>query len=227
MIVSPVEIQIFFISQIRDLIRIPAGLICISRIREKRIQNHPIQHTVRRRKCALHFIVYHAVIRQFPVLVLQLVAPSLLAEDFFMLINIRMKHGIHIDIHQILKILIITACDRIHRLIRIRHGIQKGVQRSFDQFHKRILSREFLRSAEYRMLHDMRHTGTVLRRCAECNVKDFVIIIIGNQQHSCPALFMLQKCTFWFQIIQFALLNHLICSQFCQIHVSVPPNSIL
>ena len=49
--------------------------------------------------------------------------PALLHENIRFLINIGIKNGIHIDIHQVLEVLFIAARHRINRLIGIRHGI--------------------------------------------------------------------------------------------------------
>ena len=190
MIIGSVEIQIFFISQFRDHIRISAGLICISRIREKRIQDHTVQNTIRWRKSSLHLIINNSVIRKLPICFLQVIIPALLPEDLFVFINIRMQNCVHIHVHQILKILFITACNRIYCLVRISHRIQKGVQRSFYQFHKRILGRKLFRATQNSMFHDMWHSGTVRCRCAESDIKYFIFIIIGDQKHPRTTLFM-------------------------------------
>ena len=47
MIIFPVEIKELLIGQLRDHIRIAAGLIGVGRIREKGIQDHPVQHAFR------------------------------------------------------------------------------------------------------------------------------------------------------------------------------------
>ena len=46
--------------------------------------------------------------------------------------------------HKVLEILIIAARHRVHGLVRIGHGIQKGVQGSLYQFHEGILCRKIL-----------------------------------------------------------------------------------
>ena len=127
MVIAPVEIQECLPGKLRDLFRIPAGLIRIGGIRVKGGQHLPLQHALRRGEGALHLIVNHAVQGQLPVLRLHLVVPALLAEDLFFLINIRIKHRVHIDMDQVLKILVIAAGHRIHGLIRIRHGVQECI----------------------------------------------------------------------------------------------------
>ena len=54
--------------------------------------------------------------------------PALLPEDFFVSVDVRIENRIQIDIHQILKIRVIAAGNRVNRLVRICHGIQKCIQ---------------------------------------------------------------------------------------------------
>ena len=123
MIIFAVESQKLRVLQIRNALRVPAGLISISSVRIQRIQDFPVQHILRRGKRAFHLIIYHAVIRQLILWIFQLIAPALLAENFLFFINIRKKHRIHINMDQIHEIGVVTARHRIHRLIRIGHSI--------------------------------------------------------------------------------------------------------
>ena len=92
------------------------------------IENRAVQNLLRRREGALHFVVNHAVIGQRVGLLLHLVMPALLPEDFFVSVDVRIENRIQIDIHQILKIRVIAAGNRVNRLVRICHGIQKCIQ---------------------------------------------------------------------------------------------------
>ena len=98
-----------------------------------------LQNLIRRRKCPLHLIVYNTIIFQRSFRLFQMIVPAFLTKNLFSLINIRIEDRIQINMHQILEILIITACYRIAGFIRISHGIQECVQRTLYQFHKRIL----------------------------------------------------------------------------------------
>ena len=128
MIIGAVEIQELFIGKGRDHLRVSAGFIGITGIREKRVQDHPIQNALRRRKSPLHLIVYHAVDRQFSLGILQLIVPALLSENLLMLVNIREENRIHIHVHQIFEICVVAAGNGINRLVRVSHGIQKSIQ---------------------------------------------------------------------------------------------------
>ena len=127
MIIFPVEIQELFIGQIRDILRIASGLVRIGRIRKQCIQDHSVQNALRRGKRPLHFIIDHSIVLKLSLRRVQFIAPSFLPENLFMLINIRIQHRVHVYMHQILKILVITAGNRIHCLIRIGHRIKKGI----------------------------------------------------------------------------------------------------
>ena len=110
-----------------------------------------------------------------------------------MLIDVRIKNRIHIYMHQILKVFVITACNRIYCLIRIRHCVKKRVKGSLNQFHERIFHRKISRAAQYRMLHDMRNPCAVRRRCPKSDGKHLILIVIFHQQNPRPALSVFQQ----------------------------------
>ena len=119
----PVEIQKFFISQLRNHIRVAAGLHGVWRIRIQGFGNLALQHVIRRGKSALHFVVNHAVDGKVRFRVLQLVVPALLLEDFFLFVNVGIEHRIQIDMHQVLEIGVVAAGNRIYGFVRIGHGV--------------------------------------------------------------------------------------------------------
>ena len=123
MIELPVEIQELFVRQLRDHLRIASGLTAIGRMRIQRVHDLPLQHIIRRRKCSLHLVINDTVDLQFFLVTFQLIMPAFLPENGFIFINIRVKYGIQIDMHQVLEILVIAACHRVYGLVRIGHGI--------------------------------------------------------------------------------------------------------
>ena len=179
MIIAAMEIQKLLTGQIRNKLRVSAGLIGIGGIRVKGVQNLPLQYALRGGKRALHLIVDHAVQSQVAVLAVHLVMPALLAENFFFIIDIRVKYRVHVDMNQILKIFIIAAGNGVHRLIRICHGVQEGIQGALRQLHKGILYRELPGTAQYGMLQDMGHARIIRRRGTEADIKYLIFIIVG------------------------------------------------
>lgn len=95
-----------------------------------------------------------------------------------------MQHRIHIDLHQIPEILLVAARYRINRLIRKSHGIQIRLQGTLLQLDKGVLHREAVRTAQNRVLQDVRHTCAVGDRRAERNRKYLVAVIVGDQKNS-------------------------------------------
>ena len=127
MIIMAVKIQILLISKIRNVGRISSRFIAVGIVREQSVHHETLQLSVRRGKCSLHLIIDNSIDRQRRILRFQLIMPALLFEDFLMLINIRIKDRIHINMHEILKVLVIAACHRIQCLVRIGGGIEIGV----------------------------------------------------------------------------------------------------
>ena len=188
------KIQKLLISKFRNHLRVSTGLYRIRIIREQRVQNHAVKHTFRRRECSLHLIVYNTTDRQFSIRIIQFITPTFLTECLVMLIDIRIKYRIHIDMHQVLEILIIAACHRIYRLVRISHRIQKCIQRTLHKLNKRILHREFFRSTQNGMFHNVWNSCAVCRWCTESNRKHLVLVIIFHKEYSRSAFLVLQKC---------------------------------
>ena len=138
MVICPVKIQIGFVCQIRNALWISAGINAIGRIRKKRSHNLSFHHIIRRGISSLHLIVDDSVINELIHLIFQLIAPAFLPENQLISVDIRMKYRIQIDIHQIAEILVIAACHRIHGLVRVCHGVQKGIHGTLHKLDKRI-----------------------------------------------------------------------------------------
>ena len=122
MIIGPVEIQKLLIGKLGNHLRVAAGLHPVGGVRIQKTCNLSPQHTFGGGEGTLHLIVNDAVVDQLSVLI-QLIVPAFLTKDRFVGINVRIEHCIQIHMHQVLKILVIAACDRINGLIRIGHGI--------------------------------------------------------------------------------------------------------
>ena len=147
-----------------------------------------------------------------------MVVPAFLTEDLFFFVNIRIEYRIQIYMHQILEIPVITACYRVAGLIRIGHGIEEGIERSFYQFHKRILKRKFPGAAQYTVFQDVGNTGAVLWRCTECNVKNFILIAVLDEHDSGSCFFVFEKPSFGMNILKIFFLQDFICVQMIGIH---------
>ena len=106
--------------------------------------------------------------------------PALLLEDLLPVINVGMKYGIQIDIHQIMKILVIAGRYRIDGLVGIGHGVQERIERTLGQLNEGILCGILLRSAENGMLDDMLDPLGIVGGSPETDGEDLVGILISN-----------------------------------------------
>ena len=211
MVVFSVEIEKFLVGQIRNTGRISAGFYPVRRIRKQTVENLTFQHLVRRGKGTFHLIIYHTVIAKRSILALQLIIPALLEKNLFSFINIRIEHRVQIDMHQVFKICIVAACHRIHGPVRIGHRIEERIQRSLDQFHKRIFQRKFPGTFQNTVFQDVCHSRAVCRRRAECNIEYFVFVIIFHQKYPRPAFFMAEQITSGMNVFDFFFFDQLIC----------------
>ena len=82
--------------------------------------------------------------------------PAFLHENLRILQAVWIKYGVKIDIHKVMKILIIATGHRIHGLIRPGNSIQEGIERPLYQFNKWFLQRELSGAAQGGMFHNMR-----------------------------------------------------------------------
>ena len=160
------------------MVRVTAGFHAVGVVREERVHYFPLHNAVRRGKCALHLVIYDSVICQLIIRAFEAVAPALLPEDFRMLIDVWPENRVHVYAHQVLKVLVVAACNRINGLLRVSHRVEEGVERSLDELYERVLERIFLGSAQSRMLQDMRNSGAVRRRRPEADIEYFVVVVI-------------------------------------------------
>ena len=192
MVVFCMEARKHLLRELRDGRRVAAGFMMIRRVGVQRLQDAALQEIVRRRERALHLIVDDAAVAQRLLLVRDLVVPALLHQDLRVLAHRGIEHCIEVDVHEVLEIFVIPACDGVHRLVRVRHGIEERVEAAFDEFDERFLQRVLARAAERRMLHDVRDARVIRRRRAERDRKDLVVVRRLEIQQARTALLVLE-----------------------------------
>ena len=187
------EVQEGLLRELRNSIRIAAGLKAVAGIREQSLQRFVFQISVRRRINALHLVIYNAVVAQLAIKAVNIIMPALLTQSIFVFINQRIKNSVQINIHQVMEVLIVATGNRINRFIRISHSVQKGVQRALHKVDKRLLQMIFARAAERGMLQNMCHACIICRRRSKGNRKHLVVIIIRKIEKAGAALLMLHN----------------------------------
>ena len=221
MIIAAVEVQIVLVSEVRNVDRIAAGFMLIGRMRIEDCVDLPPQNVIRLRKSALHLVVDNTVDCNLTVGAVCLVMPALLTENILFFVNIWIKNRIQVDMHEVFEILLIAACDRIDCLVRIGHSVEEGVERTLGELDERILDREVPGAAEHCVFNDMRDTGGVLRRRAEGNVKDLVIVIFRKQCHARTCLFVPEQPAVAVHIRQELMRDHFVCRKVFNTGLSV------
>ena len=131
-VISLMEIFKLLLRQLRDSVRIAAGLKAVASVGEQRLHRLVFQKSVGRRINALHLVINNAVIAQLALRAFQIIMPALLAQRIFIFVKQRIKHRVQINVHQIMKILGVAAGNGINRFIGIGHGIQESIQRALD-----------------------------------------------------------------------------------------------
>ena len=118
-----IEREVILIGQLYNVFRISAGLHAVAGIREHCRMDIAVQDTLRGGEHALHLVVYNAVVGDLAFRLLQLVVPAFLHEDFLLFSDIRVEDRVHVNVHEVLEISVVAACDRINGLIRVSHGV--------------------------------------------------------------------------------------------------------
>ena len=108
--------------------------------------------------------------------------PSFLLEDGALTIDRRMQNRIHVDIDEIDQVLFVRAGHRIHGFIGKRQRIEKRLHRRFEQIHERLFNGKLLRSAQYRMLQNVKDARVIRRRCFERYGKCLIGIFILKEK---------------------------------------------
>jgi hypothetical protein len=113
-------------------------------------------------------------------------------------------------VHEILKVRIVAAGQRIDSLVGIGHGVEKCVERSLGKLHEGILDREVPGSAQHGMLDDMGNAGGIGGGSAKADVEDLVVVLTGKQGDPGSGLLMAEQPGICLDIVQRPLHNDLI-----------------
>ena len=108
----PVGVDKILVGQIRNVLRIAAGIESVRRIRQHRQAHGILQQLVRIGHGSLHFVEHHALVRRRPRFI-EGVMPALLPENIRVPVDGRMQHRIHVHPHQIDEILVVLAGHRV------------------------------------------------------------------------------------------------------------------
>ena len=193
MVVLRMEGDERLLREIRDGLGVAARLMAVRRRRVECVHDAALEQVVRRGERALHLVVDDAAVRERILRLLDLIVPALLHEDLRVLAHVRVEDGVEVDVHEVLEVLVVAAGHRVHRLVRIRHRIEEGVERALDELDERLLERVLARAAERRVLNDVRDARIVDRRRTERDREDLIVVIVLEEEQARAALLVLER----------------------------------
>ena len=101
----------------------------------------------------------------------------------------RKEDGIQIDINQVVEVGQVGRSYWVGRLVRIGHGVEKGLHRTLQQFEEGLLYRIFARTAEHGMLKNMRDPRVIIWWGAKGDPEALILIIaLDREQFGTAAL---------------------------------------
>ena len=163
--------------QRRDHLGVAAGVHAVGGVGKKRALAEFAEHGIGRGVDALHFIEDHAAADQLAA-VIPFKMPAFLEEDGPG--DAGKKHGVKIDVNQIIEVAQVGGGHRVAGFVGVGEGVEKGVERPFEEFDKGFLDGVFLRSAQDRVFEDMGHAGGAGGRGTESRAENLVFVV-GNQ----------------------------------------------
>ena len=172
---------------------VAARFVRVGGVGEQRRGKRVVEHRIGIGKGALHLVVHDAVVAQRLVGPVDLVVPSLLLEDGALLVDRGVENGIHIDVHEVQKVLLVGARHRVHRFIRERHGVQKRLHGAFDEVDEGLFDGEFVRAAQHRVLEDVKDPRTVCGGSFERDRERFVFVVVLQKEKPGPACRVAQR----------------------------------
>ena len=119
MIIAAVETKKLLIGKLRNVLRTAARTVPIGVPRVKCRRQFLIKLVLGIREAALHLAVHDAVDCNRVVLLLEMITPAFLTEYQFIAINVRVEYRVNVNVHQVPKVLIVAARNRIDGLVGI------------------------------------------------------------------------------------------------------------
>ena len=163
-VVARVEVHELGEGQVRDALRVAAGVQPVAGVREQRALGVLGEQALGRGIRALHLVEHNALVGQRLVHSLYIKVPALLLQRVPG--QAREEHGVQVDINKVVEVLHIGAGHGVAGLVREGQGVEERVQRALDELHKGLLDRVLLGAAQDAVLQDVRQAGVVRRRGA-------------------------------------------------------------
>ena len=97
-----------------------------------------------------------------------------------------MKHSVHIDVDEVVQIFEVGTGYGVDGFIGVGHRIQKGIERSLEQFIKGAFDGKMFRTTQHRVFEDVGHTVGIGGQCAKRNAEAFVFVVVMDRYELRP-----------------------------------------
>mmetsp|Transcript_13091 Transcript_13091/g.33200 ORF Transcript_13091/g.33200 Transcript_13091/m.33200 type:complete len:398 (-) Transcript_13091:92-1285(-) len=166
--------------EVWNVTRVPAGLDTVGGIGKERAHGVLAEAALRVGVRALHLVVDDALDGDGPIDVVDLEVVALLAQSVRG--EARVKDGVHVNVHKVVKVLEVAARNGVARFVRVRHRVEECVEGGLDELDKGLLARVLSGAAEHGMLEDMRDAGGVGRGGTEHRAEGLVLVRRGQRK---------------------------------------------
>ncbi len=196
-VVARVRVQELLVGERGNRARVATALVRIGGVGIERGVDGIVQHAHGVGQRTLHLVEHHAVIAQRALAQargaalalgalrqVQLVVPALLLKNGWLGIDGRVEHRVQVHVHQVVQILLVGGGNGVDGLVGVGHGVEERLHGAFNQVHERLLDGEFGRSAQYRVLKNMKHAGGIGRRRLKANGKGLVFVVACQVQQA-------------------------------------------
>ena len=89
-----------------------------------------------------------------------------------------MKHGIHIDVDEVVQIFEVSTGHGVDGFIGVSHRIQKSIERSFEEFVKGAFDGKVFRATQHRVFEDVGHAIGIGGQCTKRHAEAFVFVVV-------------------------------------------------
>ena len=204
MVKCGMELTQLFVGQLQNLLGLPAGIEAVSGGGIKAAGQMPVQQGGGIGHGALHLIVDHPLENQRRSAVAgigKLQPMAFLAK--VPLPQQRKEHRVQIHLHEVVKILGVLGRERIEGPVAGRQGIHEAAEAAFEHGEKGIPHRETPRSAQHRMLENVRHARGILGWSPEADAEQVLVVRSLHMHPAGAGLLMTQLYEGRIQIREF------------------------
>ena len=178
------------VGELGNIRGISARIASVGRVGEEHFHHFLRGNVIGRRVRALHLVVNYAVVAEIACLG-DLIVPALLAEYALVLECQGVEHRVHINVHKIVEIAVVSRRNGVDRLVVEGHSVKEGLERALQKVNEGLFKREFIRSAEHRVLHNVKYAGVIVGQRFEADSEGFVRVVSVDKDELRAGFFVL------------------------------------